>query len=357
MLFQPVFPDGIAFDIGKGKESCPAGAALLQQCNAALGSAFILHDDILDGGAQRDFHGSGIAVFGFDEGGHRPDDPPQRTGARLLHHKFDAVVETFVVLFQVGKQLCALQLFSRQLFAVLLAAFDIRNLIPAAFQLVEVAVFAVLQPLQLVLQLCGKGTVVLQFLAQTAQIFILIPGLSAQHRQTGYRFLRQRTGRFRRKLGLMDLVLQLFLLQRQRALFGGKSMLLLPFLLQLSPAIRQFLSGLPGRGLPLLPFLPQRRQLLLQFPGGKGAAVQLLLQLFDGLPVVPDGILFDGGIHPGLGDGVLPVLDLFAFMLDIERGLLGLLLDLLDLALDLIQTFLRRRFIAGGDQLLILQFL
>ena len=238
-----------------------------------------------------------------------------------------------------------------------MAAFDIRNLIPAAFQLVEVAVFAVLQPLQLVLQLCGKGTVVLQFLAQTAQIFILIPGLSAQHRQTGYRFLRQRTGRFRRKLGLMDLVLQLFLLQRQRALFGGKAMLLLPFLLQLSPAICQFLSGLPGRGLPLLPFLPQRRQLLLQFPGGKGAAVQLLLQLFDGLPVVPDGILFDGGIHPGLGDGVLPVLDLFAFMLDIERGLLGLLLDLLDLALDLIQTFLRRRFIAGGDQLLILQFL
>ena len=72
---------------------------------------------------------------------------------------------------------------------------------------------------------------------------------------------------------------------------------------------------------------------------------------------MPDGILFDGGIHPGLGDGVLPVLDLFAFMLDIERGLLGLLLDLLDLALDLIQAFLRRRFIAGGDQLLILQFL
>ena len=44
-------------------------------------------------------------------------------------------------------------------------------------------------------------------------------------------------------------------------------------------------------------------------------------------------------------------------MLDIERGLLGLLRDLLDLALDLIQAFLRRRFIAGGDQLLILQFL
>ena len=72
--------------------------------------------------AQRDLHRGGIAVFGLDQAGYRPHDAPQGTRAGLLHHKLNAVIKALVVLFQVGKHLCTLQLLTGQLFAVALAA-------------------------------------------------------------------------------------------------------------------------------------------------------------------------------------------------------------------------------------------
>ena len=158
----------VGTDIGQRQEGRPSGAFFFQVHNGTLCRTLVLHHDVLDRCAQCDLHGSGIPVLGLNQAGDRADNSPQGACARLLHYKLDAVIKALIVPFQIGKHLCALQLLASQLFAVSLPAFQLGLFIAAAFQLVQISVFTVLQALQAFPQLIGKCLVSGQFLPQAA---------------------------------------------------------------------------------------------------------------------------------------------------------------------------------------------
>ena len=183
--------------------------------------------------------------------------------------------------------------------------------------------------MQLVPQLPGKGLVSCQFLLQPSQIFILVLGLSPQGFQAGHCFRRQRSGRFGRKFRLMDLPLQFFFLQRQRALFGGQPVFLLPLGFQLPLVFLQFPAGFCCFGFTSFLFGAQLGQIFFQFPGGKHTAFQFLFQLGDGIVIMLDVVFFDCRLYLRIGDCLLILPDAVAFMLNIQVCVLCFLLNFL----------------------------
>ena len=153
----------------------------------------------------------------------------------------------------------------------------------------------------------------------------------------------------------MDVLLQLLLLQRKGALLGRQPAFLLPLGLQRLLALLPAAGGLLGLLLKQGAVLPQAGQLFLQLPGGKHAALPFVLQFPDRVLIVGDGVLLDGGVHLGLGNGGFPLPDTVPLMLDVKVQLLCFLLDLLGLPFDLLQPLLGGGSVIGGQKGLILQ--
>ena len=69
-----------------GQEGGTAEIVGFQIADGALGTLFVVGDDVLHGSAQSDLDGHRKLVFGTDQGGHRAVDAPQLVAGGGLHH-------------------------------------------------------------------------------------------------------------------------------------------------------------------------------------------------------------------------------------------------------------------------------
>ena len=94
-------PEHTGLDRIQRQEGGPARVLTAEQGDARLGGGFVLDHDVLQRAAQRRLDGHFPARLHFQNGGHRPDDPPQPPGRSGPHHGLDGVLLAVHILFQL----------------------------------------------------------------------------------------------------------------------------------------------------------------------------------------------------------------------------------------------------------------